>query len=189
MRLQQRQARETGICPVREDLYGQAFGELPVLRSPRRTHTCSPLSLPLSLPNPFSIALPPTSPADELIREVTVNCAERGALLLRVRDEIRMTLTAYQSLYESSVAFGMRKALMADQRKNELRAKVKLLTAEVRELEKAADGLQSRSGDLEASEKQRYAQDEEKHAAEVGKLKTANDDLREQLEGLLAVKR
>jgi dynein light intermediate chain, axonemal len=118
-----------------------------------------------------------------------VNCAERGALLLRVRDEIRMTLTAYQSLYESSVAFGMRKALMADQRKNELRAKVKLLTAEVRELEKAADGLQSRSGDLEASEKQRYAQDEEKHAAEVGKLKTANDDLREQLEGLLAVKR
>ncbi len=27
MRLQQRQARETGICPVREELYGQAFGE------------------------------------------------------------------------------------------------------------------------------------------------------------------
>ncbi len=26
MRLQQRQARETGICPVREELYGQCFG-------------------------------------------------------------------------------------------------------------------------------------------------------------------
>ena len=29
---------------------------------------------------------------DELIRQVTVNCAERGLLLLRVRDEIRMTI-------------------------------------------------------------------------------------------------
>jgi hypothetical protein len=26
-RLQQRQARETGICPVREELYAQTFGE------------------------------------------------------------------------------------------------------------------------------------------------------------------
>ena len=28
MRLQQRQARETGICPVRRELYSQCFGEL-----------------------------------------------------------------------------------------------------------------------------------------------------------------
>jgi hypothetical protein len=34
--------------------------------------------------------------ADELIRQVTVECAERGLLLLRVRDELRMTLAAYQ---------------------------------------------------------------------------------------------
>lgn len=68
-RLLQRQARETGIDPVREELYGQCF--------------------------------------DELIRQVTINCAERGLLLLRVRDEIRMTIAAYQTLYESSIAFGM----------------------------------------------------------------------------------
>lgn len=52
------QARETGICPVREELYAQCF--------------------------------------DELIREVTINCAERGLLLLRVRDEMHMTIAAYQ---------------------------------------------------------------------------------------------
>lgn len=39
--------------------------------------------------------------SDELIRQVTINCAERGLLLLRVRDEIRMTVAAYQTLYES----------------------------------------------------------------------------------------
>ena len=52
------QARETGICPVREELYAQCF--------------------------------------DELIRQVTINCAERGLLLLRVRDEMRMSIAAYQ---------------------------------------------------------------------------------------------
>lgn len=50
---------------------------------------------------------------DELIRQITISCAERGLLLLRVRDEARMTVAAYQTLYESSIAFGMRKALMA----------------------------------------------------------------------------
>lgn len=40
-----------------------------------------------------------------------MNCAERGLLLLRVRDEITMTMAAYQTLYQSSIAFGMRKAL------------------------------------------------------------------------------
>jgi hypothetical protein len=62
--------------------------------------------------------------SDELIRQVAINCAERGLLLLRVRDELQMTLRAYQTLYESSVAFGMRKALMAEQGKSELERKV-----------------------------------------------------------------
>lgn len=48
---------------------------------------------------------------DEIIRQVTVNCCERGLLLLRVRDEMKMTIAAYQTLYESSIAFGIRKAL------------------------------------------------------------------------------
>jgi dynein light intermediate chain, axonemal len=59
-RLMERQAREAGICPVREDLYAQCF--------------------------------------DELIRQVTLDGPERGLLLLRVRDEIRMSVDAYKIL-------------------------------------------------------------------------------------------
>jgi dynein light intermediate chain len=59
-RLVERQAREAGICPVREDLYNQCF--------------------------------------DEIIRQVTLDGPERGLLLLRVRDEIRMTIDAYKIL-------------------------------------------------------------------------------------------
>ena len=47
-------ARETGICPIREELYEQTF--------------------------------------EELIRQVTINSAERGLLLVRVRDEMKMTI-------------------------------------------------------------------------------------------------
>lgn len=59
------QARETGICPVREELYAQCF--------------------------------------DELIREVTINCAERGLLLLRIRDEMHMTIAAYQVRHKGNL--------------------------------------------------------------------------------------
>jgi hypothetical protein len=107
-RLLQRQARETGICPVREELYAQCF--------------------------------------DELIRQVTINCAERGLLLLRVRDEIRMTIAAYQTLYESSIAFGMRKALQAEQGKADME-RVKVLIHAFRE----HNGLQHREFDSDIS--------------------------------------
>ena len=39
---------------------------------------------------------------------------------MRVRDEIKMTIQAYQTLYESSIAYGMRKALQAEQSKAEM---------------------------------------------------------------------
>jgi hypothetical protein len=67
---------------------------------------------------------------DELIRQVTISCQERGLLLLRVRDEIRMTIAAYQTLYESSVAFGMRKALQAEQGKADNENKVRPILVE-----------------------------------------------------------
>ena len=100
-RLLERQARETGICPVREDLYSQCF--------------------------------------DELIRQVTLDGPERGLLLLRVRDEIRMTIAAYQTLYESSIAFGMRKVLSDEKGRRRL---------EIRK-EKGAHGGASQGRDAE----------------------------------------
>ena len=53
---------------------------------------------------------------DELIRQITIECAERGFLLVRARDEIKVTKEAYTKLYVSSIAYGMRKALIAEQR-------------------------------------------------------------------------
>ena len=60
---------------------------------------------------------------DEIIRQVTIDSPERGLLLLRVRDEIKMTIGSYQTLYESAILFGIRKQLQADNEKIELKSK------------------------------------------------------------------
>ena len=46
-----------------------------------------------------------------------------------------MTIAAYQTLYESSIAFGMRKALLAEQGKVDLQQMVEDLEKEQRNLE------------------------------------------------------
>jgi len=111
-KLQERQARENGICPVREELYSQCF--------------------------------------DELIREVSLESGERGLLLLRVRDEVRMTIAAYQSLYQSSITFGMRKTLQAEQGNQELQQQIEALEADKKKL---AAQVADQKGLCEAIEK------------------------------------
>ncbi|OBS81677.1 hypothetical protein A6R68_20138 [Neotoma lepida] len=151
LKLQQRQARETGICPVRRELYSQCF--------------------------------------DELIREVTINCAERGLLLLRVRDEIRMTIAAYQTLYESSVAFGMRKALQAEQGKADMERKIADLETEKRDLERQVNEQKAKCEATEKRENERRQVEEKKHNEEIQFLKRTNQQLKAQLEGIIAPKK
>lgn len=59
---------------------------------------------------------------------MAVNCGERGLLLSHIRDESQITLAAYKTLYESSIAFGIRKALMAEKAKTEMTKRVKGLS-------------------------------------------------------------
>ena len=43
----------------------------------------------------FQLLLKISQCFDEIIRQVTLSESERGLLLLRVRDEIKMTISAY----------------------------------------------------------------------------------------------
>merc|ERR1712023_117665 len=132
-RLMERQARETGICPVREELYSQCF--------------------------------------DELIRQVTINCPERGLLLLRVRDEIRMSIAAYQTLYQSSVTFGTRKQLQSEQGKAETENTIAEFEEQKRTLEARVVELKNKCEAIERREAERRAIDERKRKEELDFLK------------------
>ena len=154
--------------------------------SPVSLSHLSPLSLSRLRTSPTPLPPPSPFPTDELIRQVTINCAERGLLLLRVRDEIRMTIAAYQTLYESSIAFGMRKALMAEQKKAEIEAKIKTLEGDKSELTRQVQELKAKCEAIEKRESERRALDEKNHQEEVALLKEANDRLKASLENLLS---
>lgn len=126
--------------------------------------------------------------ADELIRQTTVSCAERGLLLLRVRDELQLTLAAYQALYESSVAFGVRKALQAEQGKAHLEKRIAELEEENRELEKQVSEEKAKCEAIERQETERREIEEKKHSEEVLFLKRTNQQLKTQLESIVAAK-
>lgn len=132
-RLIERQARETGICPVREDLFHQCF--------------------------------------DELIRQVTLDGPERGLLLLRVRDEIRMSIDAYKILYESSITFGVRKQLQAEQGRSELEANVSNLEEVKKGLETQVAELRNKVEMVEKRAVERKALEDKKRKEEIDFLK------------------
>jgi len=132
-KLMERQAREMGICPVREDLYSQCF--------------------------------------DELIRQVCINSPERGLLLLRVRDEIRMTIDAYKTLYESSVTFGVRKQLQAEQGLAEMETKIADLTASKKDLQNQVMELRNKVEVIEKRANERRSLQEKKRKEEIDFLK------------------
>ncbi len=58
---------------------------------------------------------------DEIIRQVTIDNTERGLLLLKVRDEIKMSIASYQILYESAILYGIRKQLQSEDAREELK--------------------------------------------------------------------
>ena len=56
-----------------------------------------------------------------------------------MRDEFRSQLNAYQGLYDSSIAYGMRHALMAEKQRSETHQKIKELTNDCEKLEDLVD--------------------------------------------------
>lgn len=145
-KLMERQARESGICPVREELFSQCF--------------------------------------DEIIRQVTISEPERGLLLLRVRDEIKMTISAYQTLYQSAVTFGMRKQLQAEHGKADLEAKIEELEERKTKLENKVIELKSKIDAIETRNKERKEIEQKKRDEEIEFLKYQESHLAKFLKSL-----
>ena len=103
--------------------------------------------------------------------KVTINCAERGLLLLRVRDEINMTLQAYQTIYESSIGFGCRKALYAKKGEIETADLIENLNSELVQLENEATDLKAKIEAIQRKEEREREALKRKQAEEVQFLK------------------
>ncbi|XP_042905048.1 33 kDa inner dynein arm light chain, axonemal-like isoform X2 [Parasteatoda tepidariorum] len=121
---------------------------------------------------------------DELIRQETLNCVERGLLFVRVRDELRMSLAAYEALYDSGVAFGIRKALLSERGKVDIVDKLEFLTAENEDLRRQLKLLEARHGLLQREWEQCSAVESKKLNDKIELLERANSQLKDQLEAI-----
>ena len=148
--LQQRKARNTGICPIRSELYAQCF--------------------------------------DEIIRQITIDCSARGKLLVKVRDELRMTIQSYQSLYESAIAWGMRKVIRVEQLKDAIEEENQTLREEKRSLETKVGDLTAKIQFLEKNSVEVRKELEKQFAEEITVLKRQNAQIKAQLDNMLSTK-
>ncbi|XP_050526994.1 axonemal dynein light intermediate polypeptide 1-like [Daktulosphaira vitifoliae] len=127
--------------------------------------------------------------SDEIIRQVTMNCAERGMMLINIRDEINMTINAYQELYESSIAFGIRKALLSEHKKLEFERKIEKLKAQNEELVTELAQTIEATAKIERDATEARTIEIQRQTEELNTLKKANQLIKVQLESIIAPKR
>jgi len=104
---------------------------------------------------------------------------------VRVRDEIKMTIQAYQTLYESSIAYGMRKALQAEQSKAEKLLQLASLEKRCMEKENEINDLRRRILDKLEEEKQEKLEKEQEHERATETKKDDNVVARKKLAEIL----
>ena len=107
-------------------------------------------------------------------------------MLVRCRDEIKMTIAAYQTLYESSIAYGMRKALMSEQRKNQLQSEIKTLEDTCNRLTNETKQYEEDIKKMEAQDEEDRATEQKAHLDKVNYLNDLNTEYKQELETMLS---
>ena len=90
---------------------------------------------------------------------------------MRVRDEIRMTVDAYKTLYDSSVTFGVRKQMEAESGMGEMEKRIEGLEERKKEMENKVLELRNTVEIIEKREGERRALEEKKRKEEIEFLK------------------
>ena len=98
-------------------------------------------------------------------------------MLLKVRDEIKNTISSYRTLYESAILFGIRKQLEAEVGKDQLKK-------EISELERKKVELISQKIELDNQIKLFEKESEERNKMENAKREEESAFLRQQNENL-----
>lgn len=112
---------------------------------------------------------------DEIIRQVTINCAERGLLLAEIRDELTLTLQTYKTLVEQALDFGFHKAEQSKEIEENLRLEYEKLVDKKNELEDSImDGKLKMAATYRAFRDQRKATERTRNL-KLAYLQRSND--------------
>ena len=119
------EAKETGVCTIREQLYSECF--------------------------------------DELIRQVTINCLERGILMMLVKTEYENQIKTYQNLYQSSIAYGIRSYLTVEEEKRKMNDENDQMEEECETLSSDIEALKKEIEELKVKDEEQRQELNEKH--------------------------
>lgn len=123
-----------------------------------------------------------TYPSDhhQLRRKGALACESER--LNPIRNELVIqTIQAYQTLYESSIAFGMRRALQAEQKRKDMENKINTLKTTTRDLESQVNELEAKISEMEIADKEQQEQDKQNHLNNIEAQKRTNNILKEEL--------
>merc|ERR1711991_682639 len=112
---------------------------------------------------------------DELIRQITCTCPERGELLAELQAEVAETQRTYDMLFESACQYGARKAIERDKRT--MSAQADELNKDVLRLENRVNEMRAKYEGLEKRFQERRMADQKKHEEEVNFIKKGNQQL------------
>ncbi|CAL8074576.1 unnamed protein product [Orchesella dallaii] len=117
---------------------------------------------------------------DELIRQITLSQPERGLLLLRVRDELRMTLSAYQDLFVSSRDYDPYKNVLKESfaQREDMEARLGRQAEIVEGLQKERDAMTKILDCEDQKFKEKREAASKKHSEEFHFLKRVNNVLK-----------
>ena len=107
----------------------------------------------------------------ELIRQITINCLERGILLMRIKNETAMTINTYKILYESCISYGMRTFISAEKEKTANMKKIYIL-------EDDCQNLEENIKELEKTLEEKKIQDKKEHDKAIDEHEKAVEDLK-----------
>lgn len=105
---------------------------------------------------------------------------------MRIRDEMRMTIQAYQNLYESALSYGMRKALQGENKHAEYTAKINDLNSETLTLEKEVKNIEDEIKKIIKDGEDELVREQKNKEDEVAKIKSKIKTFRETLEAKLS---
>ncbi|KFG40479.1 putative axonemal dynein light chain p33 [Toxoplasma gondii p89] len=104
---------------------------------------------------------------DELIRHVAIQGPERALLLLRLKEEVRVTIAAYEALSEACVNFSSRKQLQSEIAVGDREQRIAVLEEENSRLRAKVASLKRQAEAVEAREATRLQVLRAKHQAEI----------------------
>ncbi len=122
---------------------------------------------------------------DEVVLELTNIDPDQGALLSRIRDELNMTSDAYKKLYESSVSFGLTKAIEARHQNEKLHTKIDLILKEKMDLLEQNEYLKRKLSAVQKDEEQKREREKSRYKLELRRLRNRNEQIQRGLEHCL----